>query len=76
MGYPSWSVLATAFSSLLVFLTFQGVKRLFFHPLTQFPGPPLAALTLWYKAYYDIIMDGGWSAHLDYLHETYGKILF
>ncbi|KAG6840510.1 hypothetical protein C0991_006307, partial [Blastosporella zonata] len=58
-----------------LYIVFNGVKRFFFHRLASFPGPPLAALTLWYKAFFDIVMDGGWAEHLDSLHATYGPIV-
>ncbi|KAF8806912.1 cytochrome P450 [Phlegmacium glaucopus] len=51
------------------------VKRLYLHPLSRYPGPLLAASTLWYKTYYDIVMDGGWAEHLGYLHSAYGTIV-
>ncbi|KAF8972735.1 cytochrome P450 [Flammula alnicola] len=53
----------------------KAVERLYRHPLSKYPGPPLAALTLWYKAYYDIIKDGGWAEHLEQLHSRYGSII-
>ena len=51
----------------------QAIKRLYFHPLARYPGPLLAASTMWYKTYYDIIMDGGWAEHLEHLHSVYGE---
>ncbi|EDR13906.1 uncharacterized protein LACBIDRAFT_244728 [Laccaria bicolor S238N-H82] len=48
------------------------VRRLLFHPLSKYPGPPLAAVTSLYRAYFDIVMDGGWAEHLEYLHQVYG----
>jgi len=56
-------------------LVSQAFKRLYRHPLSKYPGPALAALTLWYKAYYDIVKDGGWSEHLEALHKQYGSII-
>ncbi|PPQ71154.1 hypothetical protein CVT24_009835 [Panaeolus cyanescens] len=53
----------------------QGFKRLYHHRLSQYPGPRLAAATLWYKAYFDIIKDGGWAEHLQSLHDQYGPIV-
>lgn len=70
--FSQYNLLAAAiicFSLALV----TGAKRLFRHPLSKYPGPGLAALTLWYKAYYDIIKDGGWVEHLEVLHEQYGN---
>ncbi|KAF8997881.1 cytochrome P450 [Cyathus striatus] len=56
-------------------LCVSSTKRLFYHPLSRFPGPPAAAITLLYKAYFDIILDGGWAEHLEYLHDIYGTII-
>ena len=52
----------------------QAIKRLYSHPLARYPGPLLAASTMWYKTYYDIVMDGGWAEHLEHLHSVYGKL--
>ena len=49
------------------------VYRLVLHPLAQFPGPKLAALTGWYETYYDCLLLGKFSNHIDQLHQTYGK---
>ena len=68
-----WTIVASAGGASLLALTVQSVRRLFFHPLSKYPGPRLAAMTLWYKAYFDIVMDGGWAEHLEYLHEVYGE---
>ena len=61
-------------AAFLLSVTFaKAIRRLYFHPLAIYPGPLLAASTVWYKAYYDIVMDGGWSEHIEHLHDVYGK---
>lgn len=69
------NTLVTASCSILAYIVLKSGRQLFLHPLKRFPGPRLAALTLWYKAFYDILMDGGWSEHLDILHARYGEYI-
>ncbi|KAL0575627.1 hypothetical protein V5O48_006352 [Marasmius crinis-equi] len=53
-----------------------GIRRIFFHPLSGFSGPKLAAISGWYEVYYDIIQNGGMLDHLRQLHELYGSFTF
>ena len=66
-------LIAVATLCLSVTIVVGAAKRLYQHHLSKYPGPTLAALTLWYKAYFDIVKDGGWVEHLESLHEIYGK---
>jgi len=49
--------------------------RLFLHPLARFPGPKLAAVTLWYEGYYDVIQNGQYIFKIAELHKRYGTVL-
>ena len=55
-----------------VYCIFSAVYRLYFSPLAKFPGPKLAALTLWYEFYYDVIKRGRYTWKIAELHERYG----
>ncbi|KAK6996685.1 cytochrome P450 [Favolaschia claudopus] len=44
-------------------------------PLRKIPGPWLAARTRWYRAYFDLIRDGGYLKHLQWLHTQYGPVV-
>lgn len=46
--------------------------RIYFSPLAKFPGPKLAAATLWYEFYYDVILDGQYTVKIRELHKQYG----
>jgi hypothetical protein len=51
--------------------------RLYLHPLSEIPGPRLAAITSWYETYYDLFKTPGgqyWNK-LDELHKSYGSII-
>ena len=49
--------------------------RLFLQPLARFPGPRLAAVTPWYEAYYEIVLNGQYSKKISQLHDQYGPII-
>jgi len=64
--------LGIAFGVLVGYLVFLALYRLYFSPLSKFPGPPLAALTLWYEFYYDVIKEGRYTWKIGELHREYG----
>lgn len=41
-------------------------------PLAKFPGPKLAAATLWYEFYYDVLLRGQYTFKIRELHKQYG----
>ncbi|KAK8026464.1 hypothetical protein PG991_003520 [Apiospora marii] len=51
------------------------VYRLCLSPIAGFPGPRLAALSLWYEFYYDVVCGGRYWAKIDELHDRYGPII-
>lgn len=68
-------------SSLLVWLVvgavvysiYLVVYRLYFSPIAKFPGPKLAAVTLWYEFYYDVVKRGRYQWIIAELHKEYGR---
>lgn len=57
---------------LVVYLIGLSCYRLVFSPLAKFPGPKLAALTLWYEFYYDVVKRGQYLFRIRDMHEQYG----
>ncbi|KAL2834008.1 cytochrome P450 [Aspergillus pseudoustus] len=51
------------------------VYRLYLSPLAKFPGPKLAATTLWYETYYDVFCWGRYGFEIEKMHEKYGPIV-
>ena len=52
------------------------IRRLFFHPLSAFPGPRLAAATTFYKMYFEVIKGGELLGRIHQLHVLYGGSFF
>lgn len=57
----------------LLYLIALAFHRLVSSPLAKFPGPKLAALTLWYEFYYDVIKRGRYTWKIGELHKEYGR---
>lgn len=66
-----------AVASLVVAYIFYGIGlciyRLYLSPLSKFPGPKLAAATLWYEFYYDVIKRGRFAWEIKRMHQVYGE---
>lgn len=64
------------YASLLVafYLYATVVYRLYFHPLSKFPGPKLAAATSLYDFYFSVIKDGAFIWEIERMHNVYGRI--
>lgn len=58
---------------LLPYLVTLCCYRLVLSPLARFPGPRLAALTLWYEFWYDVVQRGQYTFKIKEMHERYGK---
>lgn len=61
-------------ATLLSYLFYKYTRRIYFHPLSNVPGPRLAAATHLYEAYYNILRQG-LSKRAIQLHETYSACL-
>ena len=48
------------------------IYSVYFGPLSKFPGPKLAAATLWYEFYYDVVLQGQYTFKIKELHGQYG----
>jgi cytochrome b subunit of formate dehydrogenase len=70
IALPLWVIIANAF-----FLVITGVtiSRLYFSPLSAFPGPKLAAMTSLYEFYWNVIRGGQFTLHFQDLHSRYGR---
>jgi hypothetical protein len=58
---------------LLLWGTSLAIYRLFFSPLSKFPGPKLAAVTGWVETYHDVFRGGQLIFKLGEWHELYGS---
>lgn len=71
-----WSALVNVALALLLLATCKGlhqfVKYRYLHPLSSFPGPPLATVTRLWLAFY-VVKGGDYAAHaFKRAHEKYG----
>lgn len=72
LARPSVALPIIAAAIWLVYLIGLAIYRLYISPIAKFPGPKLAALTLWYEFYYEVTLKGQFSFHIQDLHKKYG----
>jgi len=72
--YSAWDGVSTLFIVGGLGTAALALYRLYLHPLSKFPGPPLAAITHYYAAYYDLWKDGAQVSQLEKLHKIYGEV--
>lgn len=58
---------------LLSYIVYGIVWRLYFSPIAEFPGPKLAAISMLYEIYHEIVLGGKYTFKIKELHEKYGK---
>ena len=73
--FDLYHFLVPASAALIVYIIAGSIYRLYLSPISSFPGPKLAALTLWYEFYYDVVLGGQYLFHLRDLHAKYGPII-
>lgn len=76
LSLPSFYTAAAGAGALLLYLVSLAIYRLYLSPIANFPGPKLAALSLWYEFYYDVVRGGQYGRKIAELHEVYGRLLF
>lgn len=67
-----WGIAWTVITIFIVSIATRSVYRLYFHPLSKFPGPKLTAITHLYEFYYDCIQSGQFLWEIARMHEQYG----
>lgn len=57
----------------ILYFLYLTVYRLFLSPISQFPGPKLAAWTYWYEFWYDVVAEPEYTFKIGRLHKQYGQ---
>jgi hypothetical protein len=71
--FSSLDLVGVALLSVVIYCFSLAIHRLYLSPLSAYPGPKLAGLTLWYEFYYDVIKRGKFAWEIKRMHEVYGS---
>ena len=66
-NYVSIAIVVT-----VLWISSKVIYRLYLSPISQVPGPRLAAITSLYEQYYDLVFEGRFPWQIDELHQRYG----
>ncbi|KAJ3495096.1 hypothetical protein NLG97_g3643 [Lecanicillium saksenae] len=58
-----------------LFTAIVAIYRIYFHPLSRFPGPLLARVSYGYEFWFDVVHKGQFTRKVAQLHELYGPIV-
>ncbi|KAH7327506.1 cytochrome P450 [Rhexocercosporidium sp. MPI-PUGE-AT-0058] len=70
-----WNTFVVWTAVFFIYVSALAMYRLYLSPISKFPGPKLAAMTLWYEFYYDVIKTGTYMAEIKKMHEKHGPIV-
>lgn len=65
-------MLASIIAVLLSYIVYGIIWRVYFSPIAKFPGPKLAAISMLYEIYHEIVLGGKYTFKIKELHEKYG----
>ena len=66
-------LVAVGAGALVLYFICLATYRIYLSPIAKFPGPKLAALSLWYEFYHDVVRGGQYCFKISELHDEYGK---
>ena len=70
----TWPLTAVS-AAFVLYVILLYTYRVTLHPLAKYPGPRLAAMTLWYEFYYDFFQRGQYLFRIRDMHAKYGHIV-
>ncbi|KAF2822403.1 cytochrome P450 monooxygenase-like protein [Ophiobolus disseminans] len=68
-------LLPAAIASVVAYAIYTVIYNVYFHPLANFPGPPIARATTYWKAYIECIAQRSFCHYLVHLHAQYGDVV-
>ncbi|KAJ3545580.1 hypothetical protein NM688_g5608 [Phlebia brevispora] len=71
----TFKALATVVIAWVVWTLARGIYNIYWHPLSKYPGPTVAAFNIWWKFYHDVVADENLVDTLRVLHSKYGDVV-
>lgn len=73
---PAWPALLVLIALAgATWCAYTAIYNLYFHPLSRFPGPRAAAVTGYWKAWVECVLEKSFCHELEVLHARNGKVV-